>query len=586
MGYKQWIVPILLKHKWSFIITAVLLIIQVSLEIIMTGLQKYVIDDIFTAGNYERLTPLLIVFGVVVVGYTILFTFVPYLTKKNETHIYASLSKGLKTDLHRLPMNHIQNERTAQYVQLLTSDTKKAAAFIGVDTFSGLRHACTITILIFIVGTINLSVLVFVLLLSAVYIVVGLKFSPKLRKLSKTIEESREDLLIHLEEGISSTKEVLSFNRLELEEKEYHSLFNRYLKKVIKEGKLMNKQLAISGPLRWGVRLAVFGFGGYELLQGNLSLGLFVIVWQFSSSLIDEIHSLFLFLSHVSINMAYLDRLKAVHDETQLSEGTIHLDEQIWKLSFENVSFTYNTHSPLVLDQLHLDIPIGKKIAFVGGSGGGKSTITQLLIRFFEPTEGRITVNGFNLRDLNRSVWSKKVAVVFQDPYILSDTILNNLTFGQEQTDLDKVKLYSRMAMIDSVIEDLPQGYNTVIGSRGTTLSGGQKQRVAITRALIRNAEILIFDEATSSLDMETERHVQHHIDQLREGKTTIIIAHRLSTIQNSDVIYVLDHGQIVSSGSHETLLKSCSVYKKLYNARMEEEPDQSDVKKAVGDSI
>ncbi|WP_434748918.1 ABC transporter ATP-binding protein [Paenibacillus amylolyticus] len=570
MSYKQWIVPVLMRHKWSFIITSILLITQVILEIIMTGLQKYVIDDVFIAGNYERLIPLLIIFGAVIAGYTILFTVVPYLTKKIETEIYLLLSKGLKEQLHRLTIHQIHNKRTAQFIQLLTSDTKKAAAFIGVDSFSGIRHAITIVLLIIIIGTINYQILLFVLIMSIFYIFTAKTFSPKLRKISKSIEESRGNLLIHLEEGISSTKEVLSFNRLEHEESKYQSLFNRYLENVVNEGKLLNKQLAISGPLKWGVRLALFGFGGYELLQGNISLGIFVIVWQFSCNLIDEIYSLFLFVSHISINMAYLDRLKAVHDETQVADGTIYLEEKITRLSFEKVSFSYNAHSPLVLDQLHFDIPIGKKIAFVGGSGGGKSTITQLLIRFFEPTMGSIHVNGYQLSDVKRSSWLHKIAVVFQDPYILSDTILNNLTLGRDES-LSKVKSYSQMAMIDNVIEESTEGYGTIIGARGTTLSGGQRQRLAITRALIRDAEILIFDEATSSLDMETERNVQHNIDQLRKGKTTIIIAHRLSTIQNADVIYVLDRGRIVDSGSHEKLLKSCDLYRKLHLAQKEQ---------------
>ncbi|GIP56758.1 ABC transporter ATP-binding protein [Paenibacillus woosongensis] len=569
---KRWLIPLLLKYKWSFTLTAILMTMQVALEILMTGLQKTVIDDVFMSGNYDRLTPLLLFFGLVVVGYAILFTVVPYLTKRNESNVYSSLSKELLSNLHSLPMETIQNERTAQYVQLLTFDTKKASAFIGVDSFSGFRHTITIVILMSIIGAAHIWVLIFVLLLSVIYVLIAKKFSPELRKLSKLIEESRGDMLVHIEEGVASTREVISFNRLKLEEEEYRSLFDRYFKRVVKEGKLLNKQLAISGPLRWGIRLVVFAFGGYELLRGNLSLGLFVIVFQYSCSLIDEIHSLFLFLSHVSINMAYLDRLKKVNKEVKISNGTISLDEPIRKLSFDNVSFSYDNQSHNVLTHINLDIPIGKKIAFVGGSGGGKTTIFQLLIRFFEPSEGQIRVNDYNLTDVKRSDWSKKISIVFQEPYLFPDTILHNLTFGNKDIDHDKVRSYSRLAMIDDIIEELPYGYDTVIGERGITLSGGQRQRIAIARALLRDAEILILDEATSSLDMETERLIQQQVDQFRQGKTTIIIAHRMSTIQNADVIHVLDRGQIISSGSHESLLQTCDVYRSLYFAQLEKD--------------
>jgi ABC-type multidrug transport system fused ATPase/permease subunit len=575
MSNKKWIIQQMAKSKGIFLITTLLLILQASSEIMMTALQKYVIDDVFSAGNYEMLPRLLWILASIIIIYSILFTLVPYLTKKAETKVYYSLSKDLLGNLHRLSMEKIQDERTARYVQLMTSDTKKVSAFIGVDLFSGLRHSITILILISIIGAASLTVLVFVLALSAVYIIVAKKYAPNLRELSKSIEESRADLLIHMEEGISSTREVISFNHMKREQEHFNSLFAKYFKKVMNEGKLLNKNLAISGPLRWGVRLVVFGFGGYQLLQGNITLGIFVIIFQFSCSLIDEIHSLFLFVTHLSINLAYVDRVRSIQKEDQIIDGTVSLTEPIKEISFSNVSFSYSPTLPRVLSNININIPIGKKIAFVGSSGGGKSTISQLLIRFFEPTDGYVTVNGHKLTDIKREDWSKTISIVFQEPYLLPSSIKTNLLFGQEQ-DLEKVKYYCKAVMVDEIIEGLSEGYDTIIGERGCTLSGGQRQRLAIARALIRDTEILIFDEATSSLDTETERQVQQQIDKLREGKTTIIIAHRLSTIENADIIYVLDRGEIVGGGTHEFLLQQCEVYQKLNFMQDENESQEN----------
>lgn len=575
MSNGKWILAHISKFKALFLISGVLLTIQTGLEISLTGLQKYVIDDVFSEGRYELLPTILITLVIVVVIYSVFFTVVPYMTKVLETRIYSFISKDLLRNLHKLTINKIQEERTARYVQLMTSDVKKVSVFIGVDIFSGVRHAINILILGVIIGLVSFPVLIFVLLLSIIYIYVGKKFAPRLRGTSNKIEESRADLLVHIEEGISATREVISYNQIETEKQQYHSLFDRYFKRVMNEAKLFNKYLLFSGPLKWGVRLLVFCFGGWALFQGNITLGVFVVVFQFSSSLIDEINNLFLFISHISINFAYIDRIRSLQNDTKISEGTISLIEPVRQITFENVSFSYSGSTREVLSNITIDIPIGKKIAFVGASGGGKSTVIQLLMRFFEPTAGEIRVNGFDLKLIKREDWSNKVSVVFQDPYLLPDTVMTNLLFGADLVDKKRVQYYCKAVKIDDVIESLSEGYDTVIGERGITLSGGQRQRLAIARALIRNTEILICDEATSSLDIRIEREVQHQIDTLRKRKTTIIIAHRLSTIVDSDIIYVVDNGQIVGSGTHESLLKTSPVYSKLYVSNKENENNE-----------
>lgn len=568
MKSNAWILELLKKHKWLLLLALGLVGIQSALGVLITGFQKYIIDDIFILGEYDKLVPLLLLFGAAVLGYSLLFTIAPYMSKKNESKIFESLNESLMSALQRLPMSKIQGERTAQYVQLFTSDIKKASTLLGVELFTGFQLLTTIVILSVVIGIMNPLLLVFVFVISAAYVLVGRYYLPKLRVASGEVQENRTNLTVMMEEGISSTREVIAFNRLSWERKQYQQLYERFFSKAMKEERLYNRKVGFTSPLKWGVKLAVFSYGGYLLMQGDITVGMFVVLYQFSDLLIDEINLFSNFLATTSINMAYLDRIKRIHDEPKIKEGTESLSGPIDNVHFENVTFAYSEASNNVLSQLTLDLPMNKKIAFVGPSGGGKSTISQLLIRFFEPTHGAIYVNHQLLDAVKREEWSSRVSIVFQDPYLLPDTIRNNITLGREYVSEEQVRKMCEMARIDTVIEQLSDGYETIIGERGVTLSGGQRQRLAIARALLDNPEILIFDEATSSLDMETERVVQQGIDEYRNGKTTIVIAHRLSTIQNADLIYVLDKGRIASFGTHEELLEKCNVYYELYTAQ------------------
>ncbi|WP_238403008.1 ABC transporter ATP-binding protein [Paenibacillus mesophilus] len=205
-------------------------------------------------------------------------------------------------------------------------------------------------------------------------------------------------------------------------------------------------------------------------------------------------------------------------------------------------------------------------MAFVGASGSGKSTIAQLLVRLYEPTGGRLLVNGFPIEQLDREQWAGRTNIVFQEPYLFPDTIRNNLTFGRSVSDQKLMDMCRDMQMHD-VFASLPQGYDTPVGERGVTLSGGQRQRLAIIRSLLADPDILILDEATSSLDAETERKVQRYMDEARRGKTTIVIAHRLSIVENADIIYVLDQGTLAEQGTYEELADNGPVFRRLIKA-------------------
>lgn len=293
------------------------------------------------------------------------------------------------------------------------------------------------------------------------------------------------------------------------------------------------------------------------------------------------------FLLYVNIFMRPVFRLTILAEVYQRGMAGFHRFEEIMKteplikdsrepasvkdirgdIVFENLSFGYDPNH-LVLHDLNLSIPAGQTVAFVGETGAGKSTLVNLLLRFYEPTKGRITLDGKNLKDFRQQDLRRQIGIVQQDVFLFSDSIAENISYGKENATNEEIEEAARLAAADSFINNLPEGYHTKVGERGVKLSGGQKQRIAIARVFLKNPPVVVLDEATSALDTQTEKVIQEALDRLAADRTTIIIAHRLSTVRNADCICVLDHGKIIEKGTHDELIAGKGKYFELYQAQ------------------
>jgi subfamily B ATP-binding cassette protein MsbA len=374
-------------------------------------------------------------------------------------------------------------------------------------------------------------------------------------------------ILSHTEETISGIRVIQSFaaekysiNRF----KKINREFSRTSKKMFSRRELV---MPLSETLGITVVVIIIMYGGYLLVtnQSMLTGSLFITYLALYSQIIQPLKNISQASGNIQRGIVAGEKLFSLLDEPVKIEETINTIEKPTfhdSIELRNVSFRYTTQD--VLSQINLTIPKRKSIALVGESGSGKSTLADLISRFYDPTQGHVFIDGINAKDIKLNHLRNLISFVSQDAVLFNDTIFNNIAFGNPDASLEKVKHAAAVANADSFIEQTDDGYNTVIGDRGMNLSGGQRQRLTIARAVFKDAPILVLDEATSSLDMESERLVQDAINKMMAHCTSIIIAHRLSTIRHVDEIIVLQKGTIVERGTHEELLKKQGYYYRL----------------------
>lgn len=565
LWYWQFVSP----YKRNYGVMLLLMLAQCLVTLGVTGIQKFFVDDVIMAGAYERLPALIAVFVVLMVLFMLLYIRVAHYVFLNRMDSKHLITRGLMDAILRLPQTVFQKERTSAYVHHMTYDADSIAQVLSNRIPRGLQHLFYVVSIFFILSQMGPAIVLVTGCLIVFYVLVGKYSGPMIKRISREVNDERIQLGIVIEEGISSTREVLSYHRQGWEMDRYDTRFVRYFGKVMEEGRKHNLQLFMTEPAKWGIHVAVLGFGGYAVIRGHLSIGLFLICYQYIAQLVNSFQNLFHFSMDLARGAASAERLKDIMRQAGSHAGTLRMEEPVKRICFRNVHFAYPSQSAPVFKGLSMDLPAGCKIALAGVSGGGKSTLLQMLLRTFPPDQGHILVNEQPLERIAANDWNRRLAIVLQEPYFFPDTVRKNVTFGMEVSEEEMVAA-CRKAHIHETIVRMTDGYDSMLGERGITLSGGQRQRLALARAMLRNPEILVLDEATSALDLETERRVMQSLDLDRQGKTTIIIAHRLSTIKNADIIYFLARGRMEYSGSYDELYSRSPEFRRL--ARLDEE--------------
>ncbi len=474
----------------------------------------------------------------------------------------------LFTHIHRLPFVFFENHETGQLMSRINNDVAIMQSTLTRLLKEFLQNSVMLIGLLAWVFYLKWDWALMALVIFPITVIPVSRIAKKLRRLSRRGQEILGDINATILESFSGIKVVRAFGMEPREIEKFRIDNESYLevvKKNVKYVEFTSPFLEVLGVISSAF---ILWYGGNQVLNGEISQGTFLAFLVALFMMYSPMRILFKIYTSVQTALAGADRVFDILDQDVelLWEGQHELQNFNDGIEFKNVSFHYPSRKAIVLDDISLSVKKSEIIAIVGMSGAGKTTLVDLLFRFFDATSGSILIDGINIQDYKLASLRRQLALVTQETFLFNDTIWNNIAFGSErEATRDEIVKAAKAAHVDHFVSNLDDGYETIIGERGVKLSGGQRQRIAIARALLRNAPILILDEATSSLDSESEKLVQDALHNLMEHRTSFVIAHRLSTIKHANRIIVMDKGKIVESGTHESLLANSGLYQKYY---------------------
>ena len=554
------------RQKLLLVTLLVSLAVTVGLQSVLPLLTKVAIDDGILARDRQVLLTMAILLIVVGAGGHMLAAGREYLARWSAQRALFDIREDFNVHLHSKSMSFFDSQQTGELMSRAVNDVNSIQFFFQL---SGNMIVPSIFQLVLTIG------LMFVLNWHVTLMIAGVspfvyllqRWSAPLRTMFRGVQAKMGEMNIEIEESVAGAKVIRAYGRESLREE-------RFQKANWGIRSLRIQLVRRIGAYFQGIELThgistiiVIGFGSYKVIHGEMTIGDLVAFQAYLLLLAMPLGFLGFATAITAQAIASGERIFAVIDvplEVEEKPDAIALNRARGELRYENVTFGYDGTGPIVHD-LNITVPAGTTLAIIGRSGSGKSTIANLIPRFYDPTAGRITIDGHDLRDLTLDSLRSSIGMVMQETVLFNTSARNNISFGRPEATEDEVVAAAKSAAAHEFTLALPPGYDTILGERGMRLSGGQRQRIAIARALLVDPPLLIFDEATSSVDPRTNVEIQRAIENLMAGRTTIVIAHRLSTVMGADNIILLEDGTVVARGRHHELLENSEAYRRIY---------------------
>ena len=509
--------------------------------------------------------------GIWIAVYIVCFTIVQYFKDKLYNYLEIKFTENVTIDLYKkidkLPAIAFEDIGVGEYINRLHNDTDRVMSLLS----SLIKLICKSLVVIFVVIVcFNISLLLGteIVVFAVVMGIISWYFFPKIKKTQENIKKESDLCIKKATENITGIREIKALGIKNIIEKDIISV----IKNLFKQNKDIRSYeivyYALNNLTYFILEVIILYTAGKFFIEGKIVYALFTVIQTFIWRIDDVVESISDFgvnFNKISVSLKRIDELlnNRLYEDEKFGNRVLNKTKGI--IEFKNVKFKYREDEDYTLKGLDLKIEPNKKVAIVGKSGNGKSTIFNLLLRYFDTKEGEILIDGINIKDLTEDSLRKNISIIRQSPFLFNVSIFDNFKYVKENVTLDEVRKVCKEAYIDEYIMSLPNKYDTIIGEGGVNLSGGQKQRIAIARTLLLNTKIILFDEATSALDNESQEYIKKTIDSLVKDHTIVIVAHRLSTIVDADIINIIDKGKLSSYGKHNYLLKHSKVYKSLY---------------------
>lgn len=569
--YMQFVKP----YSWLIVLTIIVGILKFGIPLLIPLLIKYVIDDVINNHSLsvqekkDALVHALLLFGFIfVVIRPPVEYYRQYLAQWTSNKILYDIRKKLYAHLQKLSVKFYANNKVGEVISRVINDVESTKDFIVTGLMNVWLDLVTIIIALVIMFTMDVKLTLISLIVFPFYIFSVYYFFGNLRRLTRERSQSLAEVQGYLHERVQGMTVIKSFAIENHEAKRFNKRNQNFFNKALAHTKWNAKSFAVINTVTDIGPLLVVGFGAYLVIGDGLTVGSLAAFIAYLDRLYGPLRRLVSSSTTLTQSLASMDRMFHLFDEIYDIEDTPNakpVKVTNGEIEFKQVGFKYNEADQEVLHDINLKINPGETVAFVGMSGGGKSTMISLIPRFYDVTSGEILIDETPIKDFTIESLRNQIGMVMQDNILFSESIRENILLGKPEATEEEMIYAAKLANAHDFIMSLPDGYDTEVGERGVKLSGGQKQRVAIARVFLKNPPILILDEATSALDLESEAVIQEALETLSKDRTTVIVAHRLSTITHADKIVVIQNGEIKEMGTHQELMNNQHEYYNLY---------------------